>query len=172
MGAPSLWMKENEMSNINVNDPNALTILHDKLIAAHRAFYTADPKEQLSPMIIFYTPDGTGTAVSFHMDGGEDNKAYIAQKMKAMFAEQNVQMYAFFAEAWAAAYDKGKVDVMPSKREDRKEIVCTLVVHRDGRKMCSATEINRDWESGGAVLGKVENSGDSFGGRFAELFDE
>lgn len=156
------------MSNVDVNDPKGL---HDLLTEAHRKFYAAEPNEQLLPTIILYTPDGVGTAVAFRMSDDEREKEGVCAFLKDKIIADDVVMYAFFAEAWAASYDRQKVDTAPSKREDKKEVVTTAVIHRDGRKVCSLMEINRDWESGLAVLGEVDVVGDEFGGRFAELFE-
>jgi hypothetical protein len=160
--------EEKIMSNVDVNDPQGL---HDLLTEAHRKFYAAEPNEQLMPTVILYTPDGVGTAVTFLISGDERQKEGICALLKEKISDDNVVMYAFFAEAWAASYDRGKVDKAPFKREDKKEVVTTTVIHRDGRKVCSLMEINRDWVTGFAVLGEVDAVGGEFGGRFAELFE-
>lgn len=161
------------MANMDVTSPDAAQLLHDRLIEAHKAFYTDDPHGQLSPLVFAYTPDGHGMGITFDMGGSPADKDAMAAELKSLFDEKGVVMYAFFAEAWMAGYDKrpdGSVP-SPSQREDRKEVVVTFVVRRDGGKVCSLMEINRDWETGGAVLSVADRSADNFGGRFAELFD-
>lgn len=147
-------------------------MLHDKLVEAHRAFYTDDPQAQLNPSLVGYTADREMIMVAIEMSGSGAEKDAIAEKLKALIKAHNIVVYGFFSEAWAASYEKNKVNKMPSEREDKREIVVTVVVHKDGDRICSAMEINRDWETGGAVLGDPECSDGSFGGRFAELFDE
>jgi hypothetical protein len=145
--------------------------LHDKLIEAHKAFYIADPQGQLNAMVIAI--DGSGQQYHFMIEMGDEvQKAATAEALRAMFKMKGVIMYAFIAEAWMAAYRDKKVDLMPSQREDRKEVVITIAVGKDGTRVCSASDINRDWETGGAVLSEPDNMGDQFAGRFADLFDD
>lgn len=155
-----------------MTQPLTAQMVHDKLIEAHRAFYTDDPQAQLTSAMVGYTGDGHMIMVAIEMSGGGAEKDAIAEQLKTIIKAHDIEVYGFFAEAWAASYARDKVDKMPSQREDKREIVVTVVVSKDGDRLCSAMEINRDWETGGAVLGEPECSGDSFGGRFAELFDE
>jgi hypothetical protein len=160
---------------IDVTDPQTI---HDRLIECHRRFYTEEPHGQLYPMLIIYTPDGKGVGVALEM-GDDDDRDAMAETLRAGIKDMGGVMYAFFSEAWFAAADITRPmgdQPMPSQREDRKECVLTTVICKDGTKVGSVMEINRDWETGGAVLDKVESmsgpDGLGFGGRFAELFDE
>lgn len=155
-----------------MSEPLTVKQLHDKLIDTHRSFYTDDPQAQLMSALVGFTADGKGIMAAIEMTSGGAEKDAIAEQLKALIKEHGVVIYGFFAEAWAASYEKDKIDKAPSQREDRREIVITVVVNKDGEKMCSAMEINRDWETGGAVLGEAETPSTTFGGRFSELFDD
>jgi hypothetical protein len=110
---------------------------------------------------------------------GNDAEKLLAEMMlKLEMQERKTVAYTFVVEAWAATApegwtpDKGKLDKMPSKRADRKEIVLAFV--NDGKTVTSRMwSIKRDWHDRTASLELYKSGGSlqEFEGWMTRLLD-
>jgi hypothetical protein len=101
----------------------------------------------------------------------EIGKVVMCATISAEFKERGVTQYAFISESWAAVMSTipTKQHEMPCNRTDRKEIIVTLVVDKNGKET-SALELVRDWNTGKVV--ELKPWGPSSGGSYESIFAE
>lgn len=146
--------------------------LHDHLVAAHRTFYANGDKDaMLKPMLMVVCANGDIVPILTEFSD-EDGKEKFAATMRRAFRTWNVIRYAFVSESWMATYDDRSLSGgMPSQREDRKEIVVTFAMERDGASVMSVLELIRDWNTGKvSELREMDGFDGPPSGRFAQLF--
>jgi len=150
-----------------------LNTLLEIVVEQHKSFFAqAETQHQsLSPMFIAIKADGSAEQYLVDIEN-EQQKQMLCDQLSEHFKSTNVQYYAFFTEAWAAIYQDRQMNVQPSKREDRTEIVLTIVADNEGNKLGSTLEMVRDWNTNRVVeLKEYEMNATAFSGRFAELLD-
>lgn len=150
-----------------------VTTLHEFLIGMHKKFYAdADADAVLQPMVFVVCENGDVAPIMTAFDG-DDTKDAFAAFLRENFPKWGVVRYAFFAEAWAAVIDHPKGEyVRPSQSDNRKEIVATVCIDRDGTQKMSTLELVRDWQTGKVIdlVTMDDYDGTGIAGRFAELF--
>ena len=146
--------------------------LHDHLVATHREFYANGDKDaMLQPMLMVVCGNGDIVPIMTEF-ADEDGKEKFSALMRKAFRAWNVTRYAFVSESWMATYDDRSLSGgMPSQREDRKEIVVTFAMERNGESVMSVLELIRDWNTGKVSdLREIDGFDAAPSGRFAELF--
>lgn len=139
----------------------------DKVIELHRDRY-ADNDSELIPMV-FFVKDGLpmGFAQLISTDGSDWREALPSLKELPIFEEADG--YIISSEAWLAHYpvdsDLEKI-TMPSKREDKIEVIINVIFMKDGEKAMKNLKIIRG-ETGKVIkLESLETFSDQFESRF------
>lgn len=119
----------------------------------------------------FLDAEGRSVLADASWDGS--NRDAMLRTISWNFAMIGVRWYAVASEAWLARVDRDKnpelLNVPPSQRADRREVIMILGVHEDGTQIHLMREINRN-PDGSPWVGERENLGyDSLGGAMANL---
>ena len=144
----------------------------ETIMEMHKGLYVANPKTELMPGVFLVCQNGDIAPIVTGF-GPDADKDYFAFFLRVKMKEWNVVRYAFFSEAWVA---DASSNIMPSKREDRKEITMVCVEDKTSPPHAVMLEIVRDWEDG-TVTGfkpldlqvSMSDAGVTFGGRFSGL---
>ena len=86
------------------------------------------------PTFVLLCKAGEGLMVPVMLQGlpKDDASRYnLAASLSAVINLAPVDAYFFIAELWMATYDSKQVDLMPSQREDRKEVLMISAYMRD-----------------------------------------
>lgn len=147
------------------------------VVDRHGAFYFENPRAEFRPLLLVLCENGDMVPIMAAFDG-EDSKDEFCAEMRHQFKEWRVKSYVFAMEAWLSTLstvdlnEDGSIDddKRPSKQPDRKEVVFTLAIDRDGNKAKSCLEIHRNYKGEVSHIEPMEGfDGVDFAGRFAEL---
>jgi hypothetical protein len=147
--------------------------LLDRAIDYARFILVGDDKDaELFPAFFVQYDNGQpDTMVSTPWDG-EDEKVTVIRAMRHMLKVTQAHSYWFVSEAWMANEDaRHPTGLMPSQREDKREVVITNAYDRRGGKM-RMYDIQRGPD--GAITDLVadpHNDETSFSGRLANLLN-
>jgi hypothetical protein len=130
----------------------------------------ANKDTELFPVFFVQYANGQPNTMVTAPWGGEDEKVMVIHAMRAMLKRTNAHSYWFVSEAWMAYEDtRHSTGLMPSQREDKREVVITNAYDRHGGKM-RMYDIQRGPD--GAITDLVadpHNDETSFSGRLANL---
>jgi hypothetical protein len=97
------------------------------------------PGAELLPAFVIQFKDRPPTIVATPWSG-DDEKYAVVEAMRLLFKahRESVESYLFWSEAWQAYEDpKHPTGLMPSDRQDRKEVVILNAFDKQGGKMVS-----------------------------------
>jgi hypothetical protein len=121
------------------------------LIERHREYYIVAGQPGADPVFLLFRKHGPPVVCAEPVlgNGSFEERERVVQALKGKVAELgDVCLYAFVYEAWMAPRAS---DLRPRDSDQRIEMLVTEVVHRDGRFLCRAVEMVRDWQSGKVV---------------------
>jgi hypothetical protein len=138
-----------------------------------------DPKNELTTMFVAVAPDGLMVvATPFVGDSKEQVnqcKDGVCRAMAMLFAAKHVTHYVMISECWVAEVDAKHnpelMDVPPSERNDRREVVAIIGADKSGRKIGTAFQIERSPDKPPRVGEKDSLFEHQVEGRMAELLD-
>lgn len=117
--------------------------LLDEAIAMARCVLIGEPGASLIPTYVIRYKDRPTTIVGAPWSGEEDKVMTLAM-MRFMMREEKAQSYSFTSEAWMATETlSNPIGLMPSEREDKREVVIINAFDLEGGKM-RVYEIERD----------------------------
>lgn len=134
--------------------------LHDLVAGMHQGYYDMGGPETQIDMMLCLVVEGR---VGFVPLGAESRDEWYA-KAAVVVAGLDPAMYCVASEAWmavAAKPDDPASALPPSKRNDRREVVATVAVGRDGAKASSVKIIDR--HEAGKRVGRVRSLTDRGG---------
>lgn len=140
----------------------------------HEYFARPDTQadDQYRPMLFAVCENGQVVPILTDFSSDQEKDFFCAQ-MAVAFKLWRVVRYSFAMEAWFATdITEENKHLAPSQREDRKEMIFTSVIDKDGSSAFSALEMIRDWQTGKVTeLRDMTDQfkGTEFGGRFANL---
>jgi hypothetical protein len=115
-----------------------------KVIAS--ALHNIQEHGSLTPVILLFRGKEFVTGIVLDMQNEIAKSASIAAA-RAKGREMDADCAVMIVEAWVAGYSEGQdPDIMPSKREDRREIVVVQAHLRDKDPMVRLYDIVRDWK--------------------------
>lgn len=149
----------------------------DMMTAKHAEFYHENPDAEFQPLLMVLCENGDLIPVMVDGFGNDDQKDLFCAQMRVAFKLWRVKSYVFAMEAWLsyaaakAVNPDGTIDSdkSASKQSDRKEVVFTIAIDKDGNKAKSCLEIIRDYKGGAHVVPFDLPPEADFAGRFAEL---
>ena len=149
----------------------------DMMTAKHAEFYHENPDAEFQPLLMVLCENGDLIPVMVDGFGNDDQKDLFCAQMRVAFKLWRVKSYVFAMEAWLsyaaakAVNPDGTIDSdkSASKQSDRKEVVFTIAIDKDGNKAKSCLEIIRDYQGGAHVVPFDLPAEADFAGRFAEL---
>lgn len=149
-----------------------------KKIADHHAmWYQNNPDGEFRPLLMVLCENGDLIPILVAGFGEDEEKTVFCEQMRETFKKWRVKSYVFAMEAWMSSMsvsdlnEDGTIDSSksPSKQPDRKEVVFTIAVDKDGNKAQNCLEIIRDYQGKPHLIPLDALSGVDFAGRFAEL---
>lgn len=165
------------MNPIDLSVDDLHTYLYKKL---RRVYLKSHDRDFVVPITLhLFTPDGK-TVELVPPDQSEEFKQIFALVTRFLIKNTGIVRYAFFCEAWVAeGYKMTELDsgeyLMPSEREDKKEVLFVFVQDKDGSQSGGAYELIRNWKTGYVIdlksMRGPEGSIMDFAGRFADLFN-
>lgn len=150
----------------------------DMIVAKHAEFYQENPNTEFRPMIIALCENGDMVPIMIGGDGSEEAKEAFCLQMGVAFKLWRVKSYVFSNEAWLSFAAASQInpdgtideDKSASKQPDRKEVLFTSAVAKDGTSAHNCMEIIRDYKGGAHLVPYELPEGVTLGGRFANLF--
>ena len=147
------------------------------MTAKHAEFYHEHPKTEFRPVLMVLCENGDLFPVMVEGFGEDEHKDLFCAQMRVAFKLWRVKSYVFAMEAWlsyeAAKHvnPDGTIDTTKSasQQSDRKEVVFTIAIDKDGNKAKSCLEIIRDYQGGAHVIPFPMGNDMDFAGRFTEL---
>lgn len=147
----------------------------DYMTAQHKEYFAhadAEADDQYRPMLFAVCENGEIVPILTDFQSDEQKDFFCAQ-MAVAFKLWRVVRYAFAMEAWFTdnVTEENK-HIAPSQRDDRKEMIFTSVIDKDGSTAFSSLEMIRDWTTGKVTELRDTTDrfkGTDFGGRFANL---
>lgn len=131
------------------------------------------PDESFMPMFLLVCRNGDLCPMLTQMTS-EDQKEALAHQLRHLFKEFKVVRYCMMSEAWTRVQSADEPVVLPSTREDRKEVMIITAADRHKAK-ARVLHIERDWGTGKVTgLVREEDYPEEVGinGRFAGLLAE
>lgn len=145
-----------------------------QITAKHAEFYAENPDTEFVPILMVLCENGDLFPVMIAADGSPEEKELFCAQMKVAFKLWRVKSYVHASEAWlswAAAKDVNPDgdDKRASKQSDRKEILFTVAIDKDGNQAANCMEIIRDYQGKRHLIPFDLPEGISLGGQFTEL---
>ena len=143
--------------------------LLDKAIAHSRDILIGKAGAELMPTWLVQLKDRPAMVLATPWDG-EDEKSRVIFAIRMLLKNPEVLSYSFLSEAWIAFEDaRHPTGLMPSQREDKREVVIINAFDRQSGQM-RIYEIKRDRKGRVSDLVKDPEGIDRFEGRLFNLF--
>lgn len=138
------------------------------------SFVADGDQDSIMPQVFLVGRNGKLTIMGVPELGDPEAKEGLLEMISAALGVSQAQRYAIVMEAWVSAQAAGEERkyAMPSLDPDRREVVFTVVVARDGSHQGSGKTIVRN-EAGNIIALKddlVFEDSIGFGGRMTDLF--
>lgn len=148
-----------------------------KITDHHASWYQDNPDRQFRPLLMVLCENGDMVPILVEGFSEEEEKQAFCEQMREAFKAWGVKSYVFAMEAWlsfasaAMLNPDGTIDrtKSPSEQPDRKEVIFTVAVDRNGKKAQNCLEIIRDFQGKPHVVPFKGLDDTDFAGRFTEL---
>jgi hypothetical protein len=138
---------------------------------AHRVLIGHEGAQVIPTFCIQFDHEPTTIVAAPWADDHE--KSMTIDLMRAMLKIKHAHSYSFVSEAWMATEDRKRpLGLMPSEREDKREVVIVIAHDRRGGGQVRTYEIKRNAKGVISDLMLDPDTVDSFGGRLHNLFDD